>query len=196
MTWTAWMMTLAALGAVTVAAPGLGSAVTSRPLFDFRTPHGATGWRAVDDRVMGGVSQSRLEDGGSGTARFTGRLSLESNGGFASVRSTGKGWDLRGYEGLVLRVRGDGRRYKATLKTEARLGGILYQAPFQTRKGEWIEVRLPFGEFRPQWRGRPVPEAGPVRRDRIRSLGFLVSDRQEGLFRLEIDFVRAYGPAS
>jgi uncharacterized surface protein with fasciclin (FAS1) repeats len=43
-------------------------------------------WRIVNDDVMGGISDSRFRIDG-GKAVFTGRLSLENNGGFASVRS-------------------------------------------------------------------------------------------------------------
>ena len=46
----------------------------------------ANPWRNVDDVVMGGVSSSsmRIEEG---VAVFKGEVSLENNGGFASVRS-------------------------------------------------------------------------------------------------------------
>lgn len=44
-------------------------------------------WTVVDDRVMGGVSRSRIEDSGDGTLRFAGVMSLANNGGFASVRT-------------------------------------------------------------------------------------------------------------
>ena len=57
-------------------------------LFDFSDPRAAEAWRAIDDRVMGGVSRSRLRHDRAGHAVFEGDVSLERNGGFASVRSS------------------------------------------------------------------------------------------------------------
>jgi len=81
-------------------------------LFDFSTERTVGAWVSIDDVVMGGVSSSRLEATGSDTAVFTGLVSLENNGGFASVRSRPEEHDLGGYSGLEIRIRGDGRRYK------------------------------------------------------------------------------------
>ena len=55
-------------------------------LFDFTKPTGSIGWSAVDDRIMGGTSTSRLEYNAAGCdTRFVGELVVEG-GGFASVR--------------------------------------------------------------------------------------------------------------
>ena len=56
-------------------------------LFDFGDPAAVTEWNAIDDRVMGGVSGSRLRHDPTGHAVFEGSVSLERNGGFASIRS-------------------------------------------------------------------------------------------------------------
>jgi hypothetical protein len=45
-------------------------------------------WATVDDRVMGGISRSELRSAPTGHAVFEGEVSLERNGGFASVRSS------------------------------------------------------------------------------------------------------------
>ena len=57
-------------------------------LFDFSAPTAADAWSAIDDRVMGGVSRSRLRHDTAGHAVFEGEVSLAQNGGFASVRSS------------------------------------------------------------------------------------------------------------
>lgn len=56
-------------------------------LFDFTDPSAANAWHAIDDRVMGGISRSTLRHHPAGHALFEGTVSLERNGGFASVRS-------------------------------------------------------------------------------------------------------------
>jgi NADH dehydrogenase [ubiquinone] 1 alpha subcomplex assembly factor 1 len=162
-------------------------------VFDFEEPTDAEGWRVVNDTVMGGVSQSRIEAGANGTAVFAGTVSLENSGGFASVRSPAVEHDRAGYEGIALRVRGDGKGYKLTIRTDGRFDGVYYQAPVQTEPGAWQELRVPFSRFVPTFRGRRVEGAPKLDLARIQSLGFMISDRQAGPFRLEIDWIKAYG---
>jgi hypothetical protein len=59
---------------------------SDKTLFDFQSATNAA-WRVVNDNVMGGVSTSRFE-ATNGVALFRGDVSLENNGGFASVRSS------------------------------------------------------------------------------------------------------------
>ena len=161
-------------------------------LFNFSTEQAIDDWMSINDVVMGGVSSGRLVATGNDTVAFTGLVSLENGGGFASVRSRPREHDLRGYSGLELRIRGDDRRYKINLKTDIRADGILYRAIFETREGEWQTLRLPFGEFLPTLRGRVVPEAPPLDLSCVTSLGLMISDRQAGPFRLEITLIGAY----
>jgi hypothetical protein len=55
-------------------------------LFDFTDPSATSAWHAIDDREMGGISRSTLPHDPAGHAAFEGTVSLEQNGGFASVR--------------------------------------------------------------------------------------------------------------
>ncbi len=48
---------------------------------------------------------------------------------------------------FVVRVRGDGRRYEFTARTEAGFGTPIYRCAFTTKRGEWEEHRLPFRGF-------------------------------------------------
>ena len=161
-------------------------------LFDFGTERAIDEWMSINDVVMGGVSTGRLEATGNDTVAFTGLVSLENGGGFASVRSRPREQDLRRYSGLELRIRGDGRRYKINLKTGSRADDILYRAVFETFKDEWQTLRLSFEEFLPTFRGRVAREARPLDLSRVTSLGLMISDRQAGPFRLEIARIGAY----
>jgi monofunctional biosynthetic peptidoglycan transglycosylase len=152
-------------------------------------------WQVIDDGVMGGLSASRVEATEAGTLVFHGRVSLENNGGFASIRSGPARHDLGAANGIVLRVRGDGKRYKLNLRTDAAFDGVQYQAAFDTRAGEWLEVRLPFDTFQARFRGRRLQGVPPLDPSRIVTFGFLISDRQEGAFRLEIDTLSAWHEA-
>lgn len=160
-------------------------------LFDFSRESSAAEWFSINDVVMGGVSTGRMETTVKGTALFAGQVSLENNGGFASVRSAPGEFDLRGMSGIALRVRGDGRRYKLSIKTDAGFDGVLYQAPFETRDDQWQTIVVPFNRFVARFRGRGVPDAPPLDLANVVSLGLLISDKQDGAFRLEIDWIKA-----
>jgi hypothetical protein len=69
----------------------------------------------VNDGVMGGVSQSSLRQDTQGMF-FEGMVSLENNGGFASMRSSVR--FPQGTQVLELLAKGDGKRYKLVLRTE------------------------------------------------------------------------------
>ena len=114
-------------------------------MFRFASPDAAGSWQAVNDGVMGGVSDGRFRITERQTLEFYGTLSLENNGGFTSVRSRPADLGLRAGDTLVARVRGDGREYQLNLYTSARGRAFSYRAPVQTRTGEWTEVRIPLG---------------------------------------------------
>jgi hypothetical protein len=156
-------------------------------LLDFDDPADAALWRAVDDVVMGGVSRSAFEQAGPGVARFRGAVSLENSGGVASVRTPPRDWHTAGATGFVLRVRGDGKTYKFTLRTGDGFDGIQYQQRFTTADGAWSEVRLPVNGFVATFRGRSVPFAPALDAAKVRALGLMISDRQAGSFELQVD---------
>jgi NADH dehydrogenase [ubiquinone] 1 alpha subcomplex assembly factor 1 len=159
-------------------------------LVDFSRPT-ETDWFVVNDGVMGGVSSSTMSTTEVGTGVFAGRLSLENNGGFASVRTALTQTDLSHFAGLVLRVRGDGRRYEVRLRTDASFDGIAYRAEFDTRADTWTTVVLPFDTFVPTFRGYVPRNAPPLDPSVIRQLGLLIGDKREGPFRLEVERVIA-----
>jgi NADH dehydrogenase [ubiquinone] 1 alpha subcomplex assembly factor 1 len=148
-------------------------------------------WTVVNDGVMGGRSTSTVQEDSTGTIVFAGDVSLENNGGFASVRLPIAALDLSAFGGLRLRLRGDGNRYQIRLRTDDRFDGIAYSARFQTT-GEWETVEIPFAAFEPTFRGVRPRGAPPLDPSRIRQLGFLIADEQAGPFRLEVADLSAY----
>ena len=162
-----------------------GAGLVLRVLVDCTLAGACADWRPIDDGVMGGVSHSRLEAGTEGVA-FTGVVSLDYGGGFASVRSAPRRWPTDGATALALRVRGDGKRYKLTVRTDGGFDGVQYQASFETRAGEWQDVELPLAAFVASFRGRRVPGAPPLEAAAIRTFGLMISEKQAGPFRLEL----------
>jgi monofunctional biosynthetic peptidoglycan transglycosylase len=157
-------------------------------LFDFREEQARAAWFVENDVVMGGVSSSSMQ-AGEGVLLFSGTVSLENNGGFASARAEFVPLDLSAYQGVALRVRGDGKRY--TLYLRDRPGFIGYQGRFDTQAGAWQTVRLPFSSLRPVRFGSPV-QAGDLNTAAIRAIGLIISDKQAGPFALELGAIGVY----
>ena len=164
---------------------------STKTLFDFQTATHSSAWEVVNDDVMGGVSSSEFQVVTNGGAVFSGTVRLENNGGFASVRSGPVRGNLSGLTAFVVRVRGDGRRYKFSVRTGTGFDTPLYQCGFNTKKGEWEEHRLAFSDFVPTFRGRVLSDVPPLNSTKINSVGFLISDKQAGPFRLEIAWIKA-----
>ena len=165
----------------------LAALLVATILLDFDDPADAALWRPVDDVVMGGVSRSAFEQAEPGVARFHGNVSLENFGGFASVRTPPRDWGTAGAEAFVLRVRGDGKTYKFTIRTGDGLDGIQYQQRFTATAGTWSDVRLPVSEFVATFRGRKVPFAPSLDPAKLRAIGLMISDKQAGPFELLVD---------
>ena len=149
-------------------------------------------WQVVNDGVMGGVSKSRMTLTDEGTGLFEGTLSLENNGGFASVRTMVNEPKLADYQGLEIKVRGDGRTYQLRLRMDRNLDGVAYMTPFETEAETWTTVRLPFAAFEPTFRGRRVPNAPALDPARVKQVSLLLADGTPGAFAIEVEWVRTY----
>ncbi len=178
---------------------------TIQPLFDF-TQYSSNlkeVWGALDDVVMGGVSESniRFKDA---IAEFSGNVSIANSGGFASVRTRNfePAVDLSSYDGIVLRVKGDGNRYKFMLRTEDRWDGVAHCHSFDTVADAWITVRIPFTEFIPVLRAKTVSNT-PLDTRHVNALQMMLSKFeydgalnphfQPGAFQLQIESIGGYG---
>jgi monofunctional biosynthetic peptidoglycan transglycosylase len=88
-------------------------------------------------------------------------------------------------------VRGDGRRYEFTVRTDTGFDMPIYQCAFTTKRGEWQEHRLPIRDFVPAFRGRVLSGQPALDPAKVTSVGFLISDQQAGPFQLEVAWVKA-----
>ncbi|CAM6108087.1 unnamed protein product [Calypogeia fissa] len=166
-------------------------------------------WGSLDDNVMGGVSESSLqisstggEDGGP-VGVFKGNISLANNGGFASVRTKNFNppQDLSPYDGLELRVKGNGNRFKLIIRTTSDWDGIAYTGFFDTTN-DWQTICIPFSEFVPLFRARSLQDAVPLDTSSINSLQLLYSKFEydgklnpafePGPFELPIATIKSY----
>ena len=180
---------------MTVSAPPLDAsgsdAADDLTIADFAREQAGPAWYVVNDNVMGGRSEGDFVVE-QGELRFAGRTNT-NGGGFSSIRTRPLELDLSEYEGIRLRVNGDGRRYTWRLTTDARWRGreISYWADFDTRDNAWSTVDIPFSRFIPQYRGMPLN--GPVLDPgQITGMGLMIYDKLDGPFEMRLASVLAY----
>ncbi|MDJ0616815.1 MAG: CIA30 family protein [Calothrix sp. MO_192.B10] len=175
-------------------------------IFDFTNPSVEVRdiWGALDDVVMGGVSESNIQLISDG-ALFAGNVSTANSGGFASIRTKNftPNLDLSNYEGIDLRVKGDGKRYKFFVRAESKWDGIGYSYSFDTVPNIWITVRIPFADLIPVLRAKTVKDCPPVDSSNICSFQLMLSKFEydgelnprfsPGSFNLQIESIKAYG---
>ena len=160
-------------------------------ILNFDSPTTSGDWVTVDDVVMGGVSNSKFIINPDGIATFSGTVSPENNGGFASARTSIEN-EFKDYEGVVIRVKGDGNIYSLRFRTDINFDGISYQAKFKTELGEWKEYKIPLGDFKPTFRGKILSDKPKLESKNIKQIGILIADKQFGKFELNIDWIKFY----
>ena len=161
-------------------------------LLDFEDTDKSGRWMVVNDDVMGGVSRSNVKLHSDGHLLFDGEVSTNYGGGFASVRTDYKNWEIEKYEGLILRVKGDGKTYQFRCRLGNNINQIAYRHYFQADNEDWQEILLPFKEFLPTYRGRVLTNIPQLDPKEIKQFGFMISDKQVGKFNLKIDWIGVY----
>ena len=160
--------------------PAAGPAV----LFDFGDPAAVATWTTVNDPVMGGRSTSTVTFGDGGMV-FSGNISLDNNGGFASARSQidpEVGRRATGATSLRVRALGDGKTYVLKVETGQPWS---YIQRFATDAGVRRTYDLPVGGFEPVGMFlNPVQSAPPLDPSIINRVGLYILDKQEGPFQL------------
>ena len=158
----------------------------SATLFDFNAEADIRSWRIVNDTVMGGRSYCsfRLNDDGHGV--FKGTVSLENNGGFSSVRYRFAETNVGNYTKLVLKVKGDGKRYQLRVKDNGRRY-YSYINYFETT-GEWQEIEMTLADMYPYFRGY-VLDRPNFAHESIEELSILIGNKKAEEFELLIDSI-------
>ncbi|UXA21047.1 CIA30 family protein [Mycobacterium sp. SMC-4] len=150
-------------------------------------------WTTVNDPVMGGASTSRIRFGDGGLV-FSGNISLDNNGGFASARSPQDpdiGRRAAGATSLGVRAVGDGKTY--LLKVGRPEQPWSYVQRFPTEAGVDRIYQLPVEDFQPVGtRLGPAPDA-PKNLDpaTIGQVSIYILDKQQGPFEIRASAITA-----
>ena len=156
-------------------------------IFDFNKNSKIRDWRIVDDVVMGGVSKSNITINKDGNGVFSGHVSLDNNGGFSSVRHQFSTLNVSDYNKFVIRIKGDGKNYQFRVKSKLNEYHS-YKHEFSTNKS-WQIIEIPFDELKATFRGRLL-DMDSFSNTILEEIGFLISNKKEEYFQLEIDFIK------
>lgn len=150
-------------------------------------------WTTVNDPVMGGSSTSKITFGGDGLV-FSGSISLENNGGFASARSPQDpdiGRKASGAKSLRVRARGDGKTYLLKVGIAGQPWSYIQRFPTEATVDRTYD--LPVNGFQPVgMRLDPEPDA-PRALDpsAIDQVAVYILDKQQGPFEITVDAIEA-----
>lgn len=156
----------------------------SSVIFQFSSQTDVREWRVVDDVVMGGRSSGTISLNADGIGVYAGEISLENNGGFSSLRHQTKKVVVSDYNKIVVRIKGDGKKYQFRIKSD-RDTYYSYIHYFETN-GEWQEIEMQFADFYPSFRGRKLAQPN-FSGDFIEEITFLIGNKKEEKFKLLID---------
>lgn len=160
-------------------------------LFIFTGDQPSQPWSSTNDGVMGGLSTGNAQLTEEGMY-FSGLLSLENNGGFASIY-TPVDLDLSDASTLRLKVLGDGRSYELRLEGTAvyrEYWPVSFRGSFATVAGEWVEVVIPFKDLDQTWRGRELSGYEFSQGD-VRRVSLMLTDKKPGEFSLKVAWIKA-----
>eukprot|EP00039_Didymoeca_costata_P023583 m.7595 g.7595 ORF g.7595 m.7595 type:complete len:224 (+) comp3740_c0_seq1:165-836(+) len=177
-----------------------------RILADFTKQAELENWRTSSDKAIGGTSTVNLEYK-NGCTRLFGNLSTEipkdsrvTRSGYINLRTVGLTpsifgdtyYDLSSYNGLELLLKGDGRTYIMNLQTSSMQQEDLHQSFIYTRGGpELQKIRIPFSDFLLTNMGYVQNEQPLMNTSEIKTLGFLLADRLDGPYNLNLYSITA-----
>jgi hypothetical protein len=138
----------------------------------------------MNDGVMGGVSKSNLIINNDGHAQFSGQISLDYNGGFASFRSFNQTFDLQSFSKILIYLKGDKKNYQLRLK-ENNSDFFSYVSTFKS-SGNWEIIELLLSDFTPTFRGRKLNRAN-FHGNSVDQIGILIGNKKNEDFNLLID---------
>ena len=164
----------------------LVSSLSSYILFDFNKNSSISNWVVVDDVVMGGRSNGNFQLNKQGKGVFSGKISLDNNGGFSSVRHGFSKLNVEKFKSIVLKIKGDGKNYQFRIKHKSS-DYASYITSFSS-SGEWQEIKIPLNSMYPSFRGRKLDEPNFFHKS-IEEVTFLIANKKNEEFMLLIDKV-------
>lgn len=158
-------------------------------IFSFSKNVDASNWKIVDDVVMGGKSNGTFTINNDGFGEFKGKISLQNNGGFSSVRYTTKSLKLNKYSKITIKLKGDSKAYQFRIKANSS-DKHSYIKPFTT-SGNWEDITINLSSMHPAFRGNTLNSPN-FNKETISELAFLIGNKKEETFKLLIKSIELH----
>jgi len=155
-------------------------------LFDFNTKSDISNWKIVNDVVMGGRSKGNFQLNADGHGVFSGKVSLENNGGFSSLRYRFDTKKVTGYTKAILKLKGDGKKYQFRTKSNV-YDRHSYISIIDTT-GKWQIIEISLATMYPAFRGTKL-DIPNYPTDTLGEIAFLIGNKKAESFQLEIDSI-------
>lgn len=155
-------------------------------IFNFNSNSTISNWKIVDDVVMGGRSNGEFRISKEGYGEFSGKISLENNGGFSSVRYSFETLDSSNYSKFLIKIKGDGKEYQFRVKADGN-SRHSYIYKFSTT-GEWQTIEIPFIKMSPSFRGYAL-DIPNYNGEQLENIAFLIGNKKAESFKLLIDSI-------
>ena len=94
---------------------------------------------------------------------------------------------MSSYNKFIIRIKGDGKNYQFRVKSKLNEYHS-YKHEFSTNK-TWQIIEIPFDELKATFRGRLL-DMDSFSNNILEEIGFLISNKKEEYFKLEIDFIK------
>ncbi len=158
----------------------------SMTIFNFTPDSDISNWNIVDDVVMGGRSDGDFKINTEGHGEFKGKISLDNNGGFSSVRYYFESLNTNNYSKFVIRLKGDGKSYQFRVKNK-RNNRYSYIFKFDTTE-DWQTLEIPFSEMYASFRGYQL-DLPNFKGDQMEEIAFLIGNKKVESFQILIDYI-------
>lgn len=159
-------------------------------VIDFGAGSGGEYWYVTNDGIMGGVSQGRAYLSDSSVV-FSGTVSLENNGGFASIRSPYQQLGLSEFSEVEIKARASGLPFSVTFSKDRRFYVPNYKYLLDLDSNEWSITTFKLSDLKEYRIGNPtnrnIPESDI---NNLIGISFINEGKKEGEFMLEVDYIQ------
>ena len=146
-------------------------------------------WQVILDGVMGGRSQgdALLKEN---SLYLKGKVSLENNGGFVSLKGPFKSIDLSSFKTLKIRLKSTGIAFAVTLETDRAFYRPYFKQAIQVESNDWEIISLDINDFLKYRMGRFNNDQITVDDlKRVLRIGFISNEKKAGNFEFEVDYI-------
>lgn len=158
--------------------------MNSKLIFDFKAKTNLTAWTVFDDVVMGGKSSSKMFINKDYLGVFEGKVSLENNGGFSSLRYQFRHIEIKNATKIKIRLKGDGKDYQFRIK-DTLCHFYSYITTFSTTTN-WQDIEIYLKDMYPSFRGKRLDYPNFSNKS-IEQIAFLIANKRDEHFKLLIE---------